>query len=307
MSGFIDVAGSTYRERGAYDLVATTGTMAAGIAAASPIFSFRWATEVPNAKALIDRVTVSVTSLTTGFTPGVGYIDAVVARGFSSTDYGGVAAPAMTSAVASESGGTLPAGSYYYKVTAIGPWGESAASTESSAATIAGATGSVTVTYGAVAGATGYRVYRGAATGAQNVWYSDAASTFVDTGATPDGTGAPSTDPTVGGATLTGNNCKRATGMDSTLLTSARISSTSALVAGTRTLDSQAFGAVQFAIDNGTNTVSLPTRDGDLWVAIPECHPPMLAAQEGFVVRVTVPATGTWRGIVHVEWREVLG
>jgi len=294
---------SRYTGAGSYSIVGKTGTMAAGLSAASPIFSFRWATGTANAKALIDRISVSVASLGTGFTAGVGYVDAVMARAFTVTDYGGVTAPTMTSAVASETGGTLAAASYYYKVTAIGPWGESAASAESSAATIAGSTGSVVVTYGNVAGATTHRVYRGVATGAQTVYYEDTVSTFTDTGAAATA-GVPLADGTIGGLTLTTNNGKRRTSMDPTLVSGIRVSSTAALVAGTRTLDDQGFGSVQFGVSTATNAVHLATTD--IWK--PDSREPqVLSANEGFVLRATVPATGTWQGIVTVEWREVYG
>src|SRR6266511_1030877 len=80
---------SVYVETGAYSIVGKTGTMAAGSYSAAPIFSFRWATTTANAKAAIDRIAVSLTSLGTGFTAGLGYIDAVVARGFTDPDTGG--------------------------------------------------------------------------------------------------------------------------------------------------------------------------------------------------------------------------
>lgn len=293
------------KRRGAYSIVGKTSTMAAGLSAASPIFSFRWATATANAKAFIDRINVSVASLGTGFAAGVGYVDAVMARSFMVPDSGGVAAPTMTSAVASESGGTLGAGTYYYVVTAIGPWGESPASTESTGAEITGETGKVTITYGSVTGATGYRVYRGTETGVYTVYYDDAESTFVDTGAA--GTaGAPATTDDAGGLTLTTNNAKRFTADGTTLLSSARISSTATLTAGTRTLDAQAFGAVQFAVSTAQNTVHLSSRDGDLWRSDPDKFPLVLTPSEGFVIRATVPATGTWQGVVTVEWREVI-
>jgi hypothetical protein len=294
-----------YIETGAYSVVGVTGTMAAGLGAASPIFSLRWATAQANARALIDRITTSVASLGTGFTAGVGLLEALFARSFTATDYGGVSAPAMTSAVPSETGGTLGAGTYYYKVAAIGAWGESVASAESSGATITGSTGSVVVTYGAVAGATGYRVYRGTASGLQNVYYNDAASTFTDTGATPDGTSAPGANPPAGGLTLSGNNAKRSTPIGTTVLTSALLSTTATLTAGTRTLDAQPFGARHFGVSTATNTVHLST--ADLWNPYPTTYPLVLTASEGIVIRATVPATGTWQGIVSVDWREVLG
>ncbi len=193
----IGTTGSRYIDSGAYAIVGKTGTMAAGLGAAAPIFSFRWASSTANAKAMIDRISVSVMSLGTGFTAGSGYIDAVIARAFTDPDTGG---------------GTL---------------------------------------------------------------------------------------------TITGNNAKRRFGMDTTLLTEARISSTATLSAGTRTLDDNAFGAVQFGVSTATNTVHLAT--SDLWRPDPLTYPLMLTASEGIILRATVPATGTWQGIVSVEWREVLG
>ncbi len=301
----IDTTRQTYRERGAYSAVGVTGTMAAGLAAASPIFSFRWATATANARAFIDRIAISMMSLGTGFAAGSGLFEALFARSFTATDYGGVVAPAMTSAIPAETGGTLGAGTYYYKVAAIGPWGESVASTESSGATITGSTGSVVVTYGSTPGATGYRVYRGTASGAQNVYYNDAASTFTDTGAAVDGSAAPGASPPAGGLTLSGNNAKRSTPIDGTLLTSALISTTSTLTAGTRTLDAQPFGAQHFGVTTAINTVHCPT--ANLWHPYPTTYPLILTASEGVVIRATVPATGVWQGIVSVDWREVIG
>jgi len=104
--------------------------------------------------------------------------------------------------------------------------------------------------------------------------------------------------------TITGNNAKRLTGMDTTLLSEARISTTGALTPGTRTLDAQPFGGVAFTVSTATNTVHLATTD--LWK--PDSRDPLLlAANEGFILRATVPATGTWQSIVIVEWREVYG
>lgn len=105
-------------------------------------------------------------------------------------------------------------------------------------------------------------------------------------------------------ATLTGNNQKLRTAMGSTLLGEARCASTAALGAGTKTLDSQAIG--QYAFTVGTtasvqyiNQLALFSDDtfGD--------HPIILTQNEGFVVRATVPATGTWQFGVTVRWTEV--
>jgi len=62
-------------------------------------------------------------------------------------------------------GGSLAAGTYYYRVSAITAAGETLASTETSQVTT-GSTSTVTVKWGAVTGATGYRIY-GRTTGAE--------------------------------------------------------------------------------------------------------------------------------------------
>lgn len=72
---------------GSYAIDTVTGTMAAGLAAASPVYSFRWG-NVSNL-ALIRAVRVSMNSLT-AFTAGVGLFELVVARNFTTSDTGGV-------------------------------------------------------------------------------------------------------------------------------------------------------------------------------------------------------------------------
>ncbi|HVX12329.1 MAG TPA: DUF4214 domain-containing protein [Pirellulales bacterium] len=93
--------------------------------------------------------------------------------------------PVQTAPSASTTGGTLAAGTYYYVLTAVGPNGETAASGEVSI-TVTGATSSVTLNWNSVAGATGYKIYRGLAPGAENVLVGDvttaSATSFVDNG-----------------------------------------------------------------------------------------------------------------------------
>jgi hypothetical protein len=94
-----------------------------------------------------------------------------------------LAVPAANTPTTSTTGGTLGAATYYYVVTALGSSGETTKSNEVSITTT-GTTSSNTVTWGAVAGATGYRIYRGTAAGAESVYYSvGAVTTFTDTGA----------------------------------------------------------------------------------------------------------------------------
>jgi hypothetical protein len=101
-------------------------------------------------------------------------------------------APVANTPSTATTGGTLTAGTYYYKVTAIGPDAESLPSNEVSQVTT-GSTSTVTVTWGAVTGATGYRIYRGTAAGLQTVYYVvGVVTTFTDTGAAAT-TGTPPT------------------------------------------------------------------------------------------------------------------
>jgi len=92
--------------------------------------------------------------------------------------------PAPTGLVgtASSTGGSLATGTYFYKVTALNANGETLPSNEIGVA-VTGPTGSVSLTWGAVPGATGYRVYRGTSAGGENVFYASTTNSFVDTNA----------------------------------------------------------------------------------------------------------------------------
>jgi hypothetical protein len=90
--------------------------------------------------------------------------------------------PAATPAI---TGGSLSDGTYYYVITSIdSSGGETTVSAEVSA-TITGGTGhgSVALTWTALAGTVTYRIYRGTATKAENVYYTSATNSFTDTGA----------------------------------------------------------------------------------------------------------------------------
>jgi len=103
----------------------------------------------------------------------------------------------------------------------------------------------------------------------------------------------------------TGNGGKKRTAMGTTLLTDWRQSSTATLTAGTRTLDAQPISRLLFTVTTAVQTAHLPltsiidpeTADGQ-W-------PLVLAQNEGFILRATVPATGTWQFTVNVVWDEV--
>lgn len=115
-----------------------------------------------------------------------------------------------------------------------------------------------------------------------------------------------------GGAALSflANDNAMKTGMGTgnsnvTLVSDFRTATTGTLSAGTRTLDSNPMSALMFGVTTATNTVMLAT--SDLLVQSPRDRewPLALAASEGFVIRATVPATGTWKATVTVSWKEV--
>lgn len=111
---------------------------------------------------------------------------------YSPTDFGvnGVTLPPVlvtpVNAAFTQGAGTLGAATYFYRVSAIDGQGETLASTETSVA-IAAAHG-VNVNWGAVTGATGYKIY-GRTTGAELLIATvGAVTTFLDDGSiTPAG------------------------------------------------------------------------------------------------------------------------
>ena len=112
--------------------------------------------------------------------------------------------------------------------------------------------------------------------------------------------------------TLTGNNAKLRTSMGTSLVNDAGISSTGALTAGTKTLDTTDLGVCSIGIMTGaiTTVVSgniLNKGDGILFDADSEgFHPLILAQNEGFVVRsgVIFPAAMTWQLGIDTVWAE---
>lgn len=110
--------------------------------------------------------------------------------------------PSLNNATTVTTGGTLAAGTYYYVITATNAAGETTKSNEVSIVTT-GTTSTNTVTWTAVTGATGYKIYRGTASGQEGVFYSvGAVTTFSDTGAA-NTAGTPPTTNTTGSAIIT--------------------------------------------------------------------------------------------------------
>lgn len=288
------------KQLGAYSATTRSATIAAGASAAAPIFSFRYGGTA--GRCLVDRVSVSAASLGTGFAAGVGYVDMVAARAFTAPDLGGYPVPTYTSATGSTTGGSIPAATYYFAVTALGPWGETGPSSERNAV-LTGATSSVAHVIAAYSGATGYRIYVGTTTGVYTSYFEDADGSYTQTAVSGTAGSPPAATSPGTGFVLTTNNAKRTTG-DDTSASAAIISNTVALTAGTRTLDAIAMSGIQFTVGTGVQTVALP--ETALWSPEREGTPLNLGPSEGFVLRATVPATGIWQAVVSVDWREVL-
>jgi hypothetical protein len=124
---------------------------------------------------------------------------------------------------------------------------------------------------------------------------------------------------------LTGNQGKKRTSFGSSLVTDMRGSSTAALTVGTRTLDTLAVDTILGAVEaTATNYLIVPSNKAsgtaaaiaatavggaraiDFWYPeISNSWPLVLVQNEGFIIRATVPATGTWRFVVEIEWAEV--
>ncbi len=98
-----------------------------------------------------------------------------------------VATPAGVTAVAAPGNGTLAAGTYYYKVVARAPAGQttkaiSSPSVEVSATIAAGASGAIAISWKPIAGASDYLVF-GRSAGAENVYWTATTPSFTDSGA----------------------------------------------------------------------------------------------------------------------------
>lgn len=98
-------------------------------------------------------------------------------------------------------GGSLVPATYYYRVSALSATGETLASTETSQVVGAGTnTNTVTVNWGAVSNATGYKVY-GRTTGAELLIATvGAVTTYIDTGAITPAGALPAANTTGGGS-----------------------------------------------------------------------------------------------------------
>ncbi|WP_346925878.1 hypothetical protein [uncultured Arthrobacter sp.] len=116
-----------------------------------------------------------------------------------------ISAPSITLGATATTGGTFAAGTYYWKVTAINVAGETIGSNEATQAIAAN--GTQVLNWSAISGATGYKVYRGTAPGAQSTLVATLGTvvTYTDTGIA----GTAGTVPTVNS---TGDSLLRVTG-----------------------------------------------------------------------------------------------
>lgn len=114
-----------------------------------------------------------------------------------------------------------------------------------------------------------------------------------------------------GGAAVTpaAGKAKRRTLHADSAITDLRVATTAALGAGTRVLDTNPFATLRAQIDATTNKVFVPGLAGNPAATMFEAYqqrdvPFVFAQDEGFVLRATVPATGTWEFHVFMEWQE---
>ena len=119
-----------------------------------------------------------------------------------------VLAPGTGTPTGSATGGTLAAGTYFYRVTALNATGETTGSPEISVTTT-GTTGSVSLTWASVAGATKYRVYRGTAAGGESVyWGGITSASFLDTNAASTAGTVPTGNTTTYNPATDGQHCQ---------------------------------------------------------------------------------------------------
>jgi uncharacterized phage protein gp47/JayE len=127
-------------------------------------------------------------------------LDAIVfATTASGTTSAGLAPPAAPGAVQG-SPGSLAAGSYIYHVTAYSDFGETLIGADA-AVTVSSGGSKVTVSWTAVAGATGYRVYRATAVGVSGQQIGDipfGTNNFVDDGTATPGAFEPTANTSAG-------------------------------------------------------------------------------------------------------------
>jgi hypothetical protein len=109
-----------------------------------------------------------------------------------------------------------------------------------------------------------------------------------------------------GGAagTYTGNNGKLRTSHATSLGATSYISTTAAISGGTSTLDTDPFGTCSVSV--AATAGAPPSGAVDIFRAAPGEYPMVFANLEGFSIKATAPATGTWNIAVTIDWDELL-
>ncbi len=119
----------------------------------------------------------------------------ILAQGISRDEGPGAAMPAATTTL--QSGGSLAVTKYYYIVTAVNAYGESAG-TQTSGVTTTSGNKQIKLSWSSITGASSYNIYRTTTSGTYTgsgagLIYSTGATNYTDTGAiTPNGSGPPS-------------------------------------------------------------------------------------------------------------------
>lgn len=117
-----------------------------------------------------------------------------------------IGTPVLTLGTTSTTGGTLAAGTYYWKLTAINASGGETVGSNEVTATTTGSTSSQPLSWVAITGATGYKLYRGTVAGAENVLVTTlgTVTSYTDTGSP----GTAGTVPSTGSTGSKGNQLK---------------------------------------------------------------------------------------------------
>lgn len=105
-----------------------------------------------------------------------------------------------------------------------------------------------------------------------------------------------------GTVTLTGDNAQKHVLMTAARVQEIRVATTAALGAGTKTLDAALMSAMLAGVPAVAGQQLVASYD---LIQPSPTYPLILSEEEGFVVRATVPATGTWTAAIVVEWYEI--
>lgn len=114
-------------------------------------------------------------------------------------------------------------------------------------------------------------------------------------------------------ATMTTNNAKLQTAMQTSSVGEIRVATTAALGAGTKTFDAQDLGRITTHSSGGTGSATPIV--GNIHLPLLTLFnddeadnegPIVLATNEGFSIRATVPGTGVWSAGFKIRWIELI-